>query len=135
MLQRLLLALAAGTIFVTATGVAVVALAFALFALVEPYVGRAGAAAIVVGAAALLMLGVALALRSLARRRRRAKAMIAGKGGPLDRILGFVREEPLMAASAALGAGFMAIRNPRYLGATLRSFFEGREAREPRRKR
>lgn len=132
MLQRLLLGLAAGAVFVTSASVAVVALAFALFALVEPYVGRAGAAAIVVGAAALLMLGMALALRMVARRRRPLKAALSSKGGPFETIVRFVREQPVMAISAAIGAGFMAIRNPRYLGSTLRAFFEGRESRPHR---
>lgn len=132
MLQRLLLGLAAGAVFVTSACVAVVALAFALFALVEPYVGRAGAAAIVVGAAALLMFAMALALRMVARRRRPMKAALSGKGGPFETIVRFVREQPVMAVSAALGAGFMAIRNPHYLGSTLRAFFEGRESRPNR---
>jgi hypothetical protein len=38
-----------------------------------------------------------------------------------------------MAISTALAAGFMAVRNPGYLGAAIRSFIEGREP--PRRGR
>src|SRR5665213_1285019 len=100
MLRRLFLTLAAAAAFATSASICVVALAFALYALVEPYVGRAGGAAIVAGAAV---------------------------GGVAERVLRFVREKPVVAISAALGAGFLAVRNPRYLGAAVRAFFEGRE--------
>ncbi len=125
MMQRILLALLAGAVFVTSAAVATVALAFALYALVEPYVGRAGAAAIVVAAAAALMAALALALRQLSRRRGKGKEPM--KGSPVERVTRFFREQPAMAIAAALGAGFMAVRNPRYLGSTLRAFFEPRD--------
>lgn len=128
MLQRILLAILAGAVFATSAAVATVALAFALYALVEPYVGRSGAAAIVVGAAAVLMGALAFALRQLAHRRS-GKGRAAVKGSPIERVTRFVREQPAMAAAAALGAGFMAVRNPRYLGSTLRAFFEPRDHR------
>ncbi len=47
--------------------------------------------------------------------------------------MNFLREKPVVAISAAIGAGFLAVRNPRYLGAAVRSFLEGREP--PGRKR
>jgi hypothetical protein len=45
---------------------------------------------------------------------------------PMARIVNFIREKPVTAIAGALGVGFMAIRNPRYLGAAIRSFLEGR---------
>lgn len=127
MLRRLLLAAAAGAVFVTCAVVATVALAFALYALVEPYVGRPGAAAIVVAAAAALMAALAVTLRMMAR--RSAKRPAPTPGSAVERVTRFMREQPVMAIAAALGAGFMAVRNPRYLGSTLRSFFEPRDRR------
>ena len=41
--------------------------------------------------------------------------------------MSFFREKPVVAISAALGAGFLAVRNPRYLGEVIRSFVENRE--------
>lgn len=121
-LRRLLLGLAAAAALATSAGVCVVALAFALFALVEPYVGRAGAAAVVAGAVALAMALAGVFIAASARRPRGA----AAPGSVMERLISLVREKPLVATSAALGAGFMAVRNPRYLGAAIRAFLEGR---------
>jgi hypothetical protein len=128
MVRRLFLALAAAAAFATSAAVCVVALAFALYALVEPYVGRAGAAAIVAGLAALIIALGALFLGAAATGKsgKRGKAQLAA-GSVMERVIRFVREKPVVAVSAALAAGFMAVRNPLYLGAALRAFFEGRE--------
>ncbi len=123
-LRRLLLALMAAATFAAATAVIVVALAFGLYALIEPHWGRAGAAACVALAAAVLMGLVGVSL-SLAARLKRLKKPVAPQGGLLERALAFVREKPIVAASAAVGAGLMAARNPKYLGEVFRAFFEG----------
>ncbi len=126
-IRRLFLGLATAAAFAAAAAVCVVALAFALFALVEPYVGRAGAAAIVAGGAMLLLIVVALAVSMAARPKRRT----AASGPPpkaLDRAFNFVRQKPVVAITTAVAAGFLAVRNPRYLGAAVRAFMEGREA-------
>jgi len=124
MVRRLFLAMAAAAAFSASAAVCVVALAFALYALVAPSVGQAGAAAIVAAAAALLIAAAALVMAASARGKRAAAQPV---GGVRDRLIRFVREKPVMAVSAALGAGFLAVRNPLYLGAALRAFFEGRE--------
>lgn len=126
--RRLIMALAAAAAFATSAAVCVAALAFALYALVEPLVGRAGAAGIVAGAAALLIALVAMGVTLQARRQRRLAAVTRG-GNVMERLLAMVREKPVMAISAALGAGFMAIRNPKYLGAAIRAFLDGRAPR------
>jgi len=125
MLRRLLLGLIAAAAMATSASVLVVALALALFALVEPYCGRAGAAATVAGAAALLigLLGLTI---GLVARARRPKPKPNALGGVVEQIFELVREKPLVALSAALGAGLMAIRNPTYLGSAIRAFLEGR---------
>ena len=125
MIRRLLLGLAAAAALATSASVLVVALAFALYALAEPYVGRAGAAAIVAGAAAVLigLLGVAIAA---AARSKRPKPLPHTVGSIAERAFNFVRDKPLVALSAAVGAGFMAVRNPNYVGAAIRAFLDGR---------
>lgn len=119
--RRLLLALMAAAVFSAGAAVAMFALAFALYALVEPRLGRAGAAATVALATALLM-GLAGALLARSARRMRKKAASI-PGGLIERALSFVQRKPILAASAAVGAGFMAVRNPKYLGEVLRAFF------------
>ena len=126
--SRLIMALAAAAAFATSAAVCVAALAFALYALVEPQVGRAGAAGTVAGATALLIALVGLAVILKARRKREAAALTRG-GNMVERLLALVRDKPVMAVYAALGAGFMAIRNPKYLGAAIRAFLDGRAPR------
>jgi hypothetical protein len=117
------LALAAATALAVSAGVCVVALAFALYALVKPFVGPAGAAAIVAGAAAILIgvIGVVLANMGRPRRKKPTEPQTV-----VDRITEFVRDKPVLAVAAGLAAGVLAVRNPRYLGAALRAFVEGR---------
>jgi hypothetical protein len=125
MLRRLLLGLIAAAAMAASASVLVVALAFALYALVQPYFGPAGAAAAVAGAAALLigLLGLTIALIA---RVKRPKPKPHSMGGIVEQILELLREKPVMAISAAIGAGFLAIRNPTYLGSAIRAFLEGR---------
>ncbi len=130
-LRRIALALAAASMLAAAAGVLVVALAFSLYALLKPWFGQAGAAAAVAGAAALLIaLGAAIML--LMSRPSRSKKLPTTAKGVVNQAVEFLREKPVVAISAALGAGFMMVRNPRYLGAAVRSFIEGREL--PRRR-
>jgi hypothetical protein len=125
MLRRLLLGVIAAAAMAASASVLVVALAFALYALVEPSLGAAGASATVAGAAALLigLMGMTIALLARARRPKpRPDAM----GGVVERIFELVRDKPVVAIAAALGAGLMAVRNPAYLGSAIRAFLEGR---------
>jgi uncharacterized membrane protein YdfJ with MMPL/SSD domain len=122
--RRVLLALMAAATFAAAAAVVVVALAFALYAFVEPYLGRAGAAATVALVVAVLI-GLAGMIMALAGRARRSRAASALSGGFLERAIAFVRQKPILAASAAIGAGLMASRNPKYLGEAIRAFLDG----------
>ena len=132
LIRRITLGLLAAAALASAASVFVVALAIALYALVEPSVGAAAAAAIVAGAAAAFI-GLLAGILFLAAAPSRAKtpATVAGSIG--DRAMSFFREKPVVAISAALGAGFLAVRNPKYLGAVIRSFVEGREPPKARR--
>jgi hypothetical protein len=124
-LRRIILFLASATALATAAGVIVVALAYALYALVKPALGPAGGAAVVAGAAALLIgllgLVMAMAARGPRRRRNREPETIA------ERVADFVRDKPVTAIAASIVTGLMAVRNPKYLGAAFRAFVEGRE--------
>ncbi|MEO8811852.1 MAG: hypothetical protein ABI376_02930 [Caulobacteraceae bacterium] len=124
-LRRLMMALAAAAAFAASAAVLVVALAFALYAWIEPWLGRAGAAAIVALVAALLIAATALFM-VMATRRKHPAPVEAMAGNVAERVFAFVRQKPVMAISAALGAGFLAVRNPRYLGSAVRAFLEGR---------
>lgn len=123
-LGRVGVALAAAAILATSAAIFVVALAFALYALVRPSLGPAGAAAVVAGSAALLvlLLGVMVALIPKSRPRVRAR----GKD-PAERAINFFRDTPVTAIAAAIATGVLAIRNPKYLGAAVRSFLSGDE--------
>ena len=114
----------AAATFAAAAAVIVVALAFALYALGEPYLGRAGAAATVALAIAALA-GFAGMVMALAGRRRRPRYASPLSGGFFERAVTFVRQKPILAASAAIAAGLMASRNPRYLGEAMRAFLDG----------
>jgi hypothetical protein len=130
-LGRVGVALAAAAILATSAAIFVIALAFALFALVRPYVGPAGAGAVVAGAAALLILlvGVAVALAPTPK-----PIQISPRGkDPVDRILNFFRDVPVTAVIAAIATGVIAVRNPKYLGTAVRSFLEGDDRKGRRR--
>jgi len=121
--RRVLLGLMAAATLAAAAGVIVVALAFALYALAEPRLGRAGAAATVALATAVLI-GFAGLIMALAGRGRRPRPGAPISGSVLERVLAFISQRPIVAASAAIGAGLMAVRNPKYLGEALRAFLD-----------
>lgn len=124
-LRRVILALAGAAVLAASAAVCVVALAFALYAWVEPTLGRAGAAGVVAGATAFLVAIAAAALLIASRGKRRKVALVPNRTA-LDRSLDFVRDQPVLAIIGAVGAGLLAVRNPEYLGSAVRAFFEGR---------
>jgi uncharacterized PurR-regulated membrane protein YhhQ (DUF165 family) len=124
------MALAGATALAVSAGVFVIALAYALFALVKPYVGAAGAAGVVALSAALFIAVIGLMLTSASkppkRKPREPESIV-------ERITDFVRSRPVTAVASAIAAGLMAVRNPAYLGHVMRAFMEDREP--PRRGR
>lgn len=121
MLERILMAAAAAAAIATAAAVGVVALALALYALVEPFLGPAGAAAVVaaVAALAILLAGLLVARKASARR---AVAMAEPEAGLAETLMALVRKRPIMSAGAAVGAGAFALLNPRLVAALVRAF-------------
>ncbi len=99
-----------------------VALAFALYALVLPFVGPAGASAVVAGTAALLMLITALLIGAKLGARKPEPTLG-------ERLTDFVKDKPLAAGGAALVAGFLAMRNPLILAAIVKMFLEPKSPR------
>jgi hypothetical protein len=126
-LRRILYFLAGATALSVSAGVIVVALAYALFALVKPAVGPAGASAVVAGAAAVLIGLIGLALSLMARPPKKKQ------GEPdsfVDRVVEFVTSKPVTSLGAAIAAGILMVRNPRYLGMALSSFFEPKDPKK-----
>ena len=120
--RRLLFFLAGAAALSVSAGIVMVALAYALYALVKPALGPAGASAVVAFAAAVTIGLIGLVLTSLAqppKKKQHEPENVA------ERVTDFIRSKPVVAIGAAIAAGLLAVRNPGYLGAALRSFLEG----------
>lgn len=116
MLARLLAGAAAVGAMIAAGGAIVVALSFALYALLKDQITPAGASACVALALAVLAGVGVLAMSGKAKGPKPHK-----RGDPadstLDRFIEFARERPVAAAAAAIGAGLVALRSPGVAGA------------------
>ena len=99
------------------------AAAFALYAFLRGMVGSAGAAAILAGAAALVLLlaGLVAAFKAGVGKRPATLA---------ERAAEFVREKPLAAVAAALAAGFFAVKNPQTLATILKELLDPKSGRK-----
>jgi hypothetical protein len=93
----------------------VVAAGFALYALLEPRIGRPGAAAIV---ALILALIAMIAGLILTRSPRPSKAAEA-EPGLAERVIEIARTKPILAAAGAIAAGLIAWRNPALVGVVM----------------
>jgi hypothetical protein len=120
-LRKVVLTLAAVCAIAASVGVAVVAVAFAVFALLRDHLGPAGAAAVVagVGAVGAALGGVICARIARPPARPPTESLSA-------RILDFARERPAVAAAAALAVGLIAVRNPRVITTALTAFLAGK---------
>jgi len=126
--RRLILLLAAAVAFAACSGVCVIALAFAFYALTVPYLGVAGTSGALAAAAALLMALIALSL-VLAARAKPAHKAPPTPAKLIDRAIQLIREKPVMTIVGAIATGLLVVRDPKYLGAAMRAFIEGRETR------
>lgn len=128
LLSRLLSAGAAVGAMTAAAGVVIVALAYALFAVLRDPLTPAGASAVVAAVFAVLALIGALVAAAKAKggRRRRPDrhAWDREPGGAsfVGRIAQVARERPIVAAGAAVAAGLLAWKNPRLVAAVMRAF-------------
>ena len=130
-LRRLILLAVIVAGLAVSAGVVAVGLIHALFVLLAPRLGAAGATAAMVGVVALAMAGGAAGLYILSRPKK-VVAKVESPPSPVDRVVDVlaetVRERPIVVVLAAVGAGILAIRNPRYLASALRAFTAPRGA-------
>ena len=131
-LRRLLAIAAALGAMMAASAALVVALAFALYALLKPVVTPAGASACVAGALVLLM-GVGALLFTLKARGRKEHEDERGGTG-LDRFIGFAKNRPIAASAAAAAAGLMALRSPALAGSVMAMLLGGGDKRKGKRR-
>lgn len=124
MMERTLMALAAGAAIAAAAAVGVFSAFFALFAFIEPMVGTAGAAAIISGTSALAVGIAGFVAAQRAEGDRKAAAEAAPDASLIEVIMGVVRDRPLLAAGAAVAAGIYALRNPQLAAAVVRAFMD-----------
>jgi len=114
--KAFLIAAAAGATL-AAAGVFIVALAYAEFALARDYLSPAGAAAAVAGTVALIMAVVALILVAKTNWKKPVPEPSLG-----EKAAEFIKRKPIVAAAAALGGGFLALRNPALVTTLVMSF-------------
>ena len=124
MIRKILLLFAAGGAALAAAGVIVVALAYALYALMRDTAGlsAAGSSAVVAGAIAVIFLIVFIVLAIKAGAKPKEAPMV-------ERLKTIVRERPVMAAGAALAAGVFAVRNPKAILPLILAFLEPKSPR------
>lgn len=129
MIKRLQLFILAAAALATAVGIALVATAFAIFAVLVPHVGEAGAAAVVATIAAVVV-GIAALLM-------RFEASGGGHHKPepeptlVDRVFQVARDRPILAGGAALAAGLLALKNPQAAAGLVSAFLAGKSADRP----
>lgn len=114
MFERTTLSLVALAAASAAAGLIVFALGFALYALVEPSLGAAGAAALVAAVAGLGLGAYALilALRSAQRAREAELARAELSRALPPHLAAIAAERPLVSLAITIGVGFMAARYP-----------------------
>jgi len=111
-LRTVLRTAAAAAAVATAVSASLIAAGFALYALLEPYLGRPGSAAIV----ALILALVATIVALVMGRKPKHKPKAAQDQTMTERAIELARTKPLLAAGAAIAAGVVAWRNPALIG-------------------
>jgi hypothetical protein len=131
LIKRILALAAAFAATAAAAGVCVVALAYALYAVVREYMTPAGASAVVAGAAALVI--VLLAVFVIRRATPQEMRKAAGSQDPTltTRLVELARERPLVAGVGAVAAALVIARNPRIVTTIISAAAAGRAARGP----
>jgi hypothetical protein len=125
--KAILLRVAYGVIAVAAlaacAGVMVVTAAMTLYALVLAPLGPVGAAAVVFGAAAVLMGALGLTCALLAKGPKK-KAPVAPEGDLLSRLMGLAKDKPIVSVGALIAAATVAIRNPAVVGIVVKALLD-----------
>lgn len=128
MIKRILFAVIATFAAATACCIVLAALSFALYAVLLPHLGRAGAAAVVAGVYALVAALAALVAGLAAKGRRRPEP------NPMERFADMARERPILAAVSALAAGVVALKNPQIIAGIVSAVLAGKAAGSNRRR-
>lgn len=115
--NKAFLYIAAAAAIAAAVAVVIVSLAYAEFALAHEYFSAAGSAAVVAATVALLLVIGAVALVAKSKRKEHAPEPTLG-----EKAAEFVKRKPLLAVAAALGGGFLALRNPALVATVVMSF-------------
>jgi hypothetical protein len=130
-LGRTLAAVTAAVALATATVLCVAAAACALFWVLEPLVGRAGAAALLAGVLALI---VALCVLIAVSRPNHSSQHASQPGHTdfafVDRIIDMAKDRPILSIGAALAAGLIAIRNPALVATIVAAFMDRPKPRD-----
>jgi len=122
-LRKAFLCIAAAAALAAAAAVAVVAAGFALYAWMCDYLRPAGAAAVVTGVVALIFLLIGLSMVAKVRFRKPEPTLA-------ERAAEFARDRPIAALVAALGAGVVAVRNPKTVIAIVAALLEPKGRRK-----
>jgi len=126
--EKTLMTLAAAAAIAAAAAVGVFAAAFALYAVVETWLGPAGAAAVVAAVAALI---VAIAGLIAARKVEQGQPPRAGAAPEpfsfAEKVVDIVKDRPLLSIGAGLAAGIFALKNPTLTAAVFKAFMEPRQ--------
>ncbi|MDB5458365.1 MAG: hypothetical protein JWO72_106 [Caulobacteraceae bacterium] len=120
-LRKVVFGLIAAAVLAAATGVLVVSAAYALFALLREALGPSGAAAAVALAAAVLMGATGLVFAALAKGPKRVPAE---EQDLLQRLMGMVRDRPIISVGALIGLATVAIRNPALAAIVAKAFLD-----------
>lgn len=116
-----------------AAAVVIVAASFTVYALAKPYVGEAGASAVVAGVFAMVAAVVAwIATRKVVPPRTR-RAHATAEQPIADRLIEVARERPIVALAAAgvaaATAAVVLVRNPAVITAVISAFVAGKASK------
>jgi hypothetical protein len=125
--ERTLMTLAAAAAIAAAAAVGVFAAAFALYAVVQSWLGPAGAAAVVAAVAALIVAIAGLIAARKVEHRAPAPGAMPDSFGFAEKIVGIVKDRPLLSIGAGLAAGIFALKNPILTAAVFKAFMEPRQ--------
>lgn len=126
--EKTLMTLAAAAAIAAAAAVGVFAAAFALYAVVQVYLGDAGAAAVVAAVAALIVaIAGVIAARKVEQRHTPSHGAAPDSFGLTEKIVGIVRDRPILSIGAGLAAGIFALKNPILTAAVFKAFMEPRQ--------
>lgn len=136
MINKIVRTMIAAACFAVAAGVALVAASYALFALLRDPLGPAGAAGVVAGVFAVLVLAAGLLLggRSKPHPSTTGSAEFGGHESMASRLLEIGRGHPILAVGAALAGLYVVAKRPGLL-ALLAANLMGMQRQKQRDKR